>query len=48
MPGLGVFRTLKFAAKVVAGEVFTGEQEMIIWVSDDMNRVPLLFDSGRM
>ncbi|HIR63400.1 MAG TPA: DUF3108 domain-containing protein [Candidatus Coprenecus avistercoris] len=45
VPGLGVFRTLKFAAKVVAGEVFTGEQEMIIWVSDDMNRVPLLFES---
>lgn len=45
IPGLGTFRTLKFAAKVVAGEVFTGEQEMMIWVSDDMNRVPLLFES---
>lgn len=45
IPGLGVYRTLKFAAKVVAGEVFTGEQEMLIWVSDDMNRVPLLFES---
>lgn len=45
IPGLGVFRTLKFAAKVVAGEVFTGEQEMTIWVSDDLNRVPLLFES---
>ena len=45
IPGLGTYRTLKFAAKVVAGEVFTGEQEMLIWVSDDMNRVPLLFES---
>lgn len=45
IPGLGVCRTLKFAAKVVAGEVFSGEQEMLIWVSDDMNRVPLLFES---
>lgn len=45
IPGLGVYRTLKFAAKVVAGEVFTGEQEMYIWVSDDMNRIPLLFES---
>lgn len=45
IPGLGVYSTLKFAAKVVAGEVFTGEQEMLIWVSDDMNRVPLLFES---
>lgn len=45
IPGLGVFRTLKFAAKVVAGEVFTGKQEMLIWVSDDMNRVPLFFEA---
>lgn len=45
IPGLGVYRTMKFAAKVVAGEVFTGEQEMYIWVSDDLNRVPLLFES---
>lgn len=45
VPGKGSFRTLKFAAKVVAGEVFTGEEEMIIWVSDDMNRVPLYFES---
>ena len=45
VPELGVYRTMKFAAKVVAGEVFTGEQEMYIWVSDDMNRVPLLFES---
>ena len=45
VPGLGVYKTMKFAAKVVAGEVFTGEQEMYIWVSDDMNRVPLLFES---
>lgn len=45
IPGIGWYRTMKFAAKVVAGEVFTGEQEMYIWVSDDMNRVPLLFES---
>lgn len=45
IPKLGVYKTMKFAAKVVAGEVFTGEQEMYIWVSDDKNRVPLLFQS---
>ncbi len=45
IPKSGVYRTMKFAAKVVAGEVFTGEQEMIIWVTDDRNRVPLLFES---
>lgn len=45
VPKLGKFRAMKFAAKVVAGEVFKGDQEMIIWVSDDKNRVPLLFES---
>lgn len=45
IPGLGNCRTMKFAAKVVAGEVFTGKQEMYIWVSDDLNRVPLLFEA---
>lgn len=43
--GLGVFRTLKFAAKVVAGDVFTGKDDMTIWVSDDDNVIPLLFES---
>ncbi len=43
--GSGVYRTLKFAARVVAGEVFTGEEEMLIWVSDDKNKVPVYFES---
>lgn len=42
---LGVFKTMKFATKVIAGEVFTGEKEMIVWISDDGNRVPLMFES---
>ncbi len=45
IPKLGVFRTMKFAAKVVAGEVFTGKHEITIWVSDDKNRVPLYIES---
>lgn len=43
--GLGTFRTLKFAARVVAGEVFSGKEELMIWVTDDRNRVPILFES---
>lgn len=54
--GLGTVRTIKFAARLLAGEVFTGEEDMMIWVSDDANRVPVLFEapilvgtaSGRM
>jgi hypothetical protein len=43
--GLGRFRCLKFAAKLVAGEVFKGDSEITIWITDDENHVPLLFES---
>lgn len=43
--GLGSFNALKFAATVVTGEVFTGENELIVWVSDDKNKIPLLFET---
>jgi hypothetical protein len=54
--GLGTVRTIKFAAKLLAGEVFTGEEDMMIWISDDENRLPVYFEapiivgtaSGRM
>jgi hypothetical protein len=45
IPDLGRYNTLKFAARVVAGEVFTGEEELIIWVSKDRNKVPLMFET---
>lgn len=45
IPGLGTFRTLKFACKVVAGEIFDGKEELMIWVTDDGNKIPLLFES---
>jgi len=45
VPGMGQFRTLKFAARVVVGEVFSGKDELVIWVSDDMNKIPLLFET---
>ena len=54
--GLGTVKTIKFAAKLLAGEVFTGEEDMTIWISDDQNRLPVYFEapiivgtaSGRM
>lgn len=45
MKGVGTFKTLKFAVRVVAGEVFTGEDELFLWVSDDKNKIPLWFES---
>lgn len=41
----GRVKTIKFAAKLLAGEVFTGEEDMMIWVTDDENRVPVLFEA---
>lgn len=43
--GLGTIDTIRFSAKLVAGEVFTGEQDMMIWVSDDENRLPVYFEA---
>ncbi|MFA6334964.1 MAG: DUF3108 domain-containing protein [Bacteroidales bacterium] len=45
IPKLGTFRTIKFAARVVAGEVFTGKEELIFWVTDDNNKIPLIIES---
>ncbi len=43
--GLGTVNTIKFAAKLLEGEVFKGEEDMIIWVTDDENRLPVLFEA---
>ena len=45
VPGLGTFRCKKFAASLVAGVVFTGKEEMLIWISDDDNRLPISLES---
>lgn len=42
---VGTFNTIKFAARLVAGEVFSGEEDMFIWVTDDRNRIPVYFES---
>lgn len=54
--GFGTVKTIKFAAKLLEGEVFKGEEDMMIWVTDDDNRLPVYFEaplrvgtaSGRM
>lgn len=43
--GLGTVDTIKFAARLLAGEVFNGEEDMMIWVSDDDNRIPVQFEA---
>ena len=43
--GLGYVKTIKFAAKLLEGEVFKGETDMLIWVTDDDNRLPVSFEA---
>lgn len=48
VPSVGSFKTMKFAAKLISGEVFSGKEEIVVWVSDDKNRIPLLFETPIM
>jgi len=43
--GAGTFRCHKFAASLVAGVVFSGKEEMYVWISADENRIPLYMES---
>ena len=43
--GMGTVKTIKFAAKLLEGEVFKGEADMLIWVTDDDNRLPVYFEA---
>lgn len=43
--GLGTVNAIKFAAKLLEGEVFKGEEDMMIWISDDENRLPVYFEA---
>jgi hypothetical protein len=45
IPGMGPRKTLKFSAKVIAGQFFSGKEEMQIWVSEDNNKIPLYFET---
>ena len=43
--GLGTVNTIKFAANLLEGEVFKGEEDMMIRISDDENRLPVYFEA---
>jgi len=43
VPGLGTIRCMRFQAKLLDGQVFNGEHDMDIFISDDKNRLPVLF-----
>jgi hypothetical protein len=43
--GLGRFNTIKFSPEVIEGYVFTKESELVVWATDDNNRLPLLIET---
>jgi len=45
VPGVGTFRCKKFSVSLVAGVVFTGKEEMLVWISDDDNRLPIWMET---
>jgi Protein of unknown function (DUF3108) len=43
--GMGRYKTLRFQPDVIAGNVFTEDTKMSVWVSDDQNKIPVLIES---
>ena len=43
--GKGRFNTIKFSPQVVSGRVFKEGEKMMVYVSDEKNRIPLLIES---
>ena len=41
--GIGKVKCLHFGCNVVAGEMFTGNEDAQLWVSDDDNHIPIYF-----
>ena len=39
------FKTMKFSVKLVEGSVFSGGEDMFIWVTDDKNRIPVFIET---
>ena len=43
LKGTGNINTLKFAATLVAEEIFDGSADMYMWFTDDDNKIPVFF-----
>ncbi|MFP4024229.1 MAG: DUF3108 domain-containing protein [Thiohalospira sp.] len=39
------FNTIKFSALLVEGTIFKGGEDLFVWVTDDMNRIPVLVEA---
>ena len=43
--GLGNVHTLRFSAQLLEGEVFKGDGDMTLWITDDDNRIPVYIEA---
>jgi hypothetical protein len=39
------YRCVKFAAKMVQGTIFRGDEDVLVWVTDDENRIPVYIEA---
>ncbi|MDP4281662.1 MAG: DUF3108 domain-containing protein [Bacteroidota bacterium] len=39
------YRCIKFAAKMVQGTIFRGDEDALIWVTDDENKIPVYIEA---
>ncbi len=39
------FHTIKFSALLVEGTIFKGGEDLFVWVTDDLNRIPILVEA---
>jgi len=39
------YRCIKFSAKMVQGTIFRGDEDVMVWVTDDENRIPIYIEA---
>ena len=39
------FKTIKFSALLIEGTIFKGGEDLYVWVTDDLNRIPVLVEA---
>jgi len=45
IPGFGKIPCLLFQVDLIAGDIFSEQQKLIVWVTDDKNKLPVLIES---
>ncbi len=39
------YKCIKFSAKMVSGTIFRGDEDVLVWVTDDDNRIPIYIEA---